>query len=48
MHLHYNQDHVHVQAVPEFCGSPVYCTTHLYARSRDDPFENEVLDDCRG
>lgn len=28
--------------------SPVYCTAHLHSRSGEDPFENEVLDDCRG
>lgn len=28
--------------------SPVYLTAHLHARPVEDPFENEVLDDCRG
>lgn len=27
---------------------PVYCTPYLHARSGEDPFENEVLDNCRG
>lgn len=27
--------------------SPVYCTTHLHARSGEDPFENQLLDGCR-
>lgn len=28
--------------------SPVHCTAHLHARSGEDAFENEVLDDFRG
>ncbi|XP_064916560.1 uncharacterized protein LOC135579320 isoform X4 [Columba livia] len=40
--------------IPCMCASgtqalwpPVYCTTYLHARSREDHFENELLDGCR-